>query len=68
MLYHIFFLFTAPVPDKDKAGNTANTIEYEEVSANTTNVYETTIRSADSHVYEGFGEMTEKTCYQNIAK
>ena len=38
---------------KDKAGNTANEIEYEEVSAKTSNEYETAFSDDDAHVYEG---------------
>ena len=51
-----FLLFTARVSGNDNAGNTANASEYEEVSAQSSEVYETAICSNDTHVYEGLRE------------
>ena len=49
-------LFTARVSGNDNAGNTANASEYEEVSAQSSEVYETSTSSNDTHVYEGLRE------------
>ena len=61
-------LFTARVSGNDNAGNPANASEYEELSAQSSKVYETATCSDDPHVYEGLGEKQDKIYYQNLTK
>ena len=60
-------IFAAEVSGNASAGYTANAIEYEEVSAKTSSVYEKATNPGEQHLYECLAEKKDKV-YQNIAE